>query len=154
MVPHIPPNWLQFPVPTSMFSEKFTNTKAQDTPKNRRTTEVQLDEPMSFIGIIFRNMNKWSTYRHRNDSTTVPSSKLTHSRCHLTQTENLERTAQCAGRSTGWRASFLSASVALHLLQSSGFSVLFLSHPPPPPPQLFSFSVLLVGESSLQHSLA
>ena len=75
------------------------------TDQGTDTTQVQCGEPVSFIGVAFRN---------RNDSKTAAPLRATPA-------GNIEHTAQPTGSSTGLRVSSLGASAGLHLFQTGWF---------------------------------
>ena len=104
----------------------FTLDKEPRTDQSAHTTEVLHGEPISFIGVTYRNMGEGlitgaeMTQRqlyHQSPHSVGDSSKSWEPR----------ETAQPVDGSTGWTVSFLSASVGLNVFQTAGMRLALLT---------------------------
>ena len=86
------------------------------TDQSAHTTEVQSDEPMSFIGVTRRLMDEGAV---TGAGTTAASPEPTLVWVTAHKAGNLEHGAQPAGSSTGWRVSLPGDSMVCTLSDSS-----------------------------------
>ena len=106
---------------------KFVSTlhKEPRTDQSAHTTKVLLGEPISFIGVTYRNMGEGL----------LTGAEMTQRQLHhqsppsmgdSSQKLELRETAQPVDGSKGWRMSFPGTSVGLNFFQTAGMRVALL----------------------------